>query len=441
MPVGIGMRLAFGYNYIEGSECYLETMRASVDRKDDRVALVLAGGGITGAVYEIGALRALNDLLVDRSVNDFDIYVGTSAGALVGALLANGLTPEEMVLSLEGEHPEIRSIAPRDTLSFNYGSLLQWSTRRLPRTLVAAWSHYLRHVGDMTFFDMLWSFSEALPSGLYDSLALERYVRYVIERGGQANQFDALAHDLYVVATNLDTGEREVFGPGRRGQVPVSQAVAASAAIPLLYTPVRIENEDYVDGSLRGTASLDLAVEHGAKLVICINPLVAYDNRRRPGGHLSDRGMQVIASQVSRVSAHAGLHYQIKQLRRAHRDVDFLLIEPRARDFEMFLYNIMRYSVRRTVARHGFESVTLSLAKAYPCYEEVFARHGLATSPQLLNEELAAIVESGYDSQVIRRVLESHRRMRRRRDTPERRLDQTLDDLESALSRMTANAG
>jgi len=58
-----------------------------------KMALVLAGGGLTGAVYEIGALRAINDLLTDRTVNDFDIYVGTSAGALVGALLANGITP------------------------------------------------------------------------------------------------------------------------------------------------------------------------------------------------------------------------------------------------------------------------------------------------------------------------------------------------------------
>ena len=59
-----------------------------------KTALVLAGGGLTGAMYEIGALRAIDDILTDRSVNDFDIYVGTSAGAIVGALLANGATPE-----------------------------------------------------------------------------------------------------------------------------------------------------------------------------------------------------------------------------------------------------------------------------------------------------------------------------------------------------------
>src|SRR5215218_4261096 len=62
-----------------------------------KTALVLGGGGFTGAVYEIGALRALDLLTVNRTVNDFDVYVGTSAGSLVAALTSNGVTPETMM--------------------------------------------------------------------------------------------------------------------------------------------------------------------------------------------------------------------------------------------------------------------------------------------------------------------------------------------------------
>src|SRR5947199_6655787 len=65
-------------------------------RQRSKTALVLGGGGFTGGVYEIGALRALDLLTVNRTVNDFDIYVGTSAGAFVASLVANGITPEEM---------------------------------------------------------------------------------------------------------------------------------------------------------------------------------------------------------------------------------------------------------------------------------------------------------------------------------------------------------
>lgn len=69
-----------------------------------KTALVLAGGGITGAVYEIGALRAMNDMLINRTVNDFDIFVGTSAGALVGAMIANHMTPDEMMQAIADNH-------------------------------------------------------------------------------------------------------------------------------------------------------------------------------------------------------------------------------------------------------------------------------------------------------------------------------------------------
>ena len=65
--------------------------------KRSKSALVLGGGGFTGGVYEIGALRALDLLSVNRTVNQFDVYVGTSAGSFVAAAVANGVTPEEMM--------------------------------------------------------------------------------------------------------------------------------------------------------------------------------------------------------------------------------------------------------------------------------------------------------------------------------------------------------
>src|SRR6266496_2178518 len=74
------------------------------DRRS-RTALVLGGGGFTGGVYEIGALRALDLLSVNRTVNDFDIYVGTSAGSFVAALAANGITPEEMMRVVNQQVP------------------------------------------------------------------------------------------------------------------------------------------------------------------------------------------------------------------------------------------------------------------------------------------------------------------------------------------------
>jgi len=404
-----------------------------------KTALVLAGGGLTGAVYEIGALRAIDDLLVDRTVNDFDVYVGTSAGSLVTSCLANGITTEQLMRIVDGSAQTIEPIGPKHLFRFD---MKEFSRRALqwPRVMWGAWSHYLQHLDDMTVFDLLWSLSEGLPAALYDGLALEKYVRATFDRVGATNNFAELARKLFIIATDLDTGERRVFGEKDSCDVPISLAVAASTALPLVYKPVRVGEKEYVDGGLRGTASLDVAIEAGANLVICINPLVPFDNSERTaipflgkdGGYLSDKGMQAIASQVSRITIQAGLHYHIKQLRRAYPEVDIVLIEPRPDDHQMFFYNVMRYSARRTIAEHGFEAVTLGLAENHRFFRDILHRHNIPINRTLAQSELQEIRQSAYDQEVIKHVLE--------RRTGEDigvvdKLKRTLAELEIALEK------
>ena len=108
--------------------------------------------------------------------------------------------------------------------------------------------------------------------------------------------------------------------------------------------------------------------------------------------------MPAIASQVTRITSHAGLRYQIEQLRRQHPEVDIILIEPQPTDQRMFYGNIMHYQARLEVARHGFESVTLDLAQDYPSYKETLARHGVPITRRLVVEELAEIHQLGFRS-------------------------------------------
>jgi len=410
-----------------------------------KIALVLAGGGLTGAVYEIGALRAIDDLLVDRTVNDLDIYVGTSAGAVVASGLASGLSPEAMLRAFDGSQPEIRGLERQHLFRLNSREFLR-RVLDLPRVVTGAWSHYIRHFDDMTVFDLIWSLSEALPSGMYDVRALEDYVHGLLAELTCCDSFQDLERELYIIATDLDTGERLVFGRDQRNDVPISTAVAASSALPLLYKPVCIGDQECIDGGLRGNASLDLAIEQGATLVICINPMVPFDNRARDsipflgpdGGYLSQKGGQFIASQMMRIVMHSGLHYHVKQLRRQHPEVDMILIEPRPDDYQMFFYNIMRYSSRLTVARHGFESVTLDLAEDYARYKEILARHGVPLSRRLVISELAEIQQSGYDPEIVRRILEARPAgcNRQGQGTPVCQLTRALAELDLVLDQM-----
>src|SRR2546430_7648102 len=71
---------------------------------------------------------------------------------------------------------------------------------------------------------------------------------------------------------NLDTAERVVFGHDEDTSLIISEEVQASTALPGFYKPARIKGVDYVDGGVRRTANIDVAIEHGAELVICYNP-------------------------------------------------------------------------------------------------------------------------------------------------------------------------
>ncbi len=397
-----------------------------------KTALVLAGGGIAGAVYEIGALRAIDDMLIDLTVNDFDIYVGTSAGGLVAAMLANGFSPQEMMQTIDATHPEIRGIEVGDIFQSNIRELGR-GIRRLPGTLARIGQDLLRHFQDMALTDFLWELSDVLPTGLYNGNALERYIRDILTRSGCVNRFDFLEKELYIVATDIDTGERAVFGKGGKGIVPISKAVAASSAVPVLYKPVEIFGKQYIDGSIRGNASVDLAIEAGANLVLCINPLVPLNVKElsvENYPHISDEGVRAIIGQVVRILLHAGLRYHIKNLRAKYPDVDIIMIEPRTDDREMFYYNLMHYSSRLLVANHGFESVTVGVSENFDYYRSILARHNIEISRRLIHEELEEIRAYGYDPDVLRKVME-------RSDV--RRLAGQNGSLEGALSRLEIN--
>ncbi|MGB2939448.1 MAG: patatin-like phospholipase family protein [Candidatus Dormiibacterota bacterium] len=376
-----------------------------------KTALVLSGGGLAGAVYHIGAMRALNDALLDRSVNDFDLYVGTSAGAVIASCLANGIGTKDLLRSVSGQAGYV-NLHRADVFMPNYKEFAA-KLVGLPLITASAILHALRHVGDMDFFDFGALFADALPSGFFDSSATARYLHRVFEYIGATDNFRELRKDLVCVATDLDNGDRAVFGTGHNDRVPISMAAAASAAVPVLYTPISINGRDYVDGGLRGTASIDVAIEAGCDLIICVNPLVPFDNTSQDIPKLGpnarsvrEKGFSAIINQITRISLHAGLQYHLKQLRRAHPEVDIIQIQPKRTDARMFFNNPMRFSSRMLIARHGYESVIVELDESHDKNKEILAKHGLSVRRSLVREQLRLIKRAAYDPRVISKVLQ-----------------------------------
>ena len=342
-----------------------------------RSALVLAGGGLAGCMYEVGALCAIDEMLIGHSVNDFDIYVGTSAGSMVGSLIANGFSAQEAMQVIQNRHPDIENFGVSDVFYANYDGLLR-RFGKLPTVLFNIGRELLQF-RDSAFSDVVWELGQLLPTGIYNGLSVERFLQRVLTENGYSNQFDRLAKELYIVATELDSGARAVFGRNYITGVPISQAVAASSAVPVLFRPFQIGNKDYVDGSLHGAASLDLAIEAGAELIVCINPLVPLDAERlHPGDrYIRKHGLHTVINQTVRTLMNSSLRYHVKHLRAKYPEVDIILIQPQWDDNRMFAYNPMHYRSRHEVAEHGFASVTTGFMHDNGYFRNVLARHDI----------------------------------------------------------------
>jgi NTE family protein len=385
-------------------------------RRRSKTALVLGGGGFTGGVYEIGALRAFDLLAVNRTVNEFDLYVGTSAGSFVASLLANGVTPEEMMRVVNTkvaspiEDPDLGTL-----LRPNYRGFAQ-KAAVFPLKLVGLAQHLSRRIGEFSLIDVGVGLAEGLPNGLYTGAALESYVERVLSDPDRSNDFRMLERELYVTATDLDTCERVVFGEGEWADVPISKAVACSTALPIVYEPVDLKGRQLIDGGIRSTTNVDVAVERGAKFIVVVNPWVPFVNdftKQIPTifgtrvRRVSDMGLPAIGNQAFKLMAHARLHQAVAHWREKYPGVDIILIEPEPNDELMFGTSILDYSARLQIAKHGFESVTVALAKDSRRYKEIAERHGIKISARRVRKVIDQVSEQESEpTSVWRRVLE-----------------------------------
>ena len=186
-----------------------------------RVWLVLGGGGLKGLAH-VGAWRALQEAGVEVQG-----IVGTSIGALVGALVSHGAGWREM-------EEQARSLERRDLVRVNRRALLLNGIRQ---------------------------------SSIFRGDILRERLEEILPAEG----WDGLAIPLQMNAVVLATGRTEWFGVGARTDVSLVDSVYASAALPVLYPPAVLDGIAYVDGGTQHPLPLDRATRMGATGIVAID--------------------------------------------------------------------------------------------------------------------------------------------------------------------------
>jgi predicted acylesterase/phospholipase RssA len=377
-----------------------------------KVAVVLAGGAISGGAFKVGGLRALDEMFAHRrsvggatapfSLTDADIFVGLSAGSVLATVLAAGISPTEVLRIVMGTSKIYEPFRASEFMAPSFGRAGARVASML-RAEEALFTNWLSGATDpdtvapyglkKTLWKMMAALPRALPTGLFSTDRLGAYLRRNAARAGVsddfAEEYARTGKELMLSACDVNRGELIVFGHDEPyGKVPISDAVRASCALPGWYAPVRVQNPragepyepatlDLVDGGLMRTANVRVAVEKGADLVICYNPFtrIRYE---REGRSLVDHGPGALASQLFRVLLGARLDLAKELIYRDETvDADVVFIEPAEDDYEFFRMNPLRHSNQERAAAHGYQVIRAGILANHEHLTEIFATHGL----------------------------------------------------------------
>lgn len=348
-----------------------------------KIALCLLGGGAMGAMFQIGALAALEDSVEGFQATSFDLYFGSSAGASVAAALAGGqavqriyrafLDPADVYFGLERGHllrvdlAEWRRTVISAVAALRHGasSLLSGKTTEMPAKL----SQELDRLYD------------SLPAGIFTLDGYERFLEAFFARRGVPNGFSDMPRALRIVAHDLDSGEPVAFGAAGLEHVAITRACIASMAIPPLFSPVRIGDRHYISSGAAEVEQLELAVAEGADVLVVVRPMVAVTAPSSvPTGHgerdsLRDKGMMWVFNQARRIGVQRSVEAAIARIRETQgRPV--LVLQPAREDGILAMYNPASNEARRGMLERAYRQTRATLARAFAERDPALERAG-----------------------------------------------------------------
>lgn len=230
--------------------------------------LVLGGGGVLGAAWAVGALSAI-ETVDGVDVRDAEVILGTSAGAVMTAMLAGGVSATHM---RDHQNGGTLTDGPLAGYLWDYEVATGSATPPAPRWRGARPRTFLRNAARLRKMPPTAVVAPLLPEGRV-SLAAIRDLALTSVKGASWPDREG----IWISAFNLDFGFRVVFGQEEAPPTELADAVAASCSIPGWYEPVVIDGNRYVDGGTWSATSADLLRGERLDHVYVVAPMASFD--------------------------------------------------------------------------------------------------------------------------------------------------------------------
>lgn len=404
--------------------------RITIPRKS-KIAFVCSGGAAKAGAFHLGVALALQEKgfkfvgglkrdsslnMADTSGREITVYVGSSAGSIICSYLAGGYSLEQIFDSFLGKKRSQDSGRSLRRLNYTTMFSLRKDMSLLSSLGILTESAKIPALGKFVqalakdSYENIFKWKWLKWSGLFTTAGIEKYLR---EDVLPSNDFQSYEPDLFIVATQLNHSKKVVFGKYKytpddktviyMNDVGISDACAASTALPLIFSPYPIKNEKghtvyYFDGEVRDTLSTHVGFDAGADLIIASHTHQPYHYLREIGS-LHQYGMPAIMiqaiyllierkiqSSIETQHRHAVALDTVSQFFKEHNlpehlrtqcldllerklghksGVDYIYINPKSSDHQMFFGDHFNLSGRKMseIVRIGFRCAIDSLRR------------------------------------------------------------------------------
>lgn len=406
--------------------------------KKSKIALVCSGGAAKAGAFHLGVALALQEKgfkfvgglkneqtpagpnasvnLANSAGREIKVYVGSSAGSIISSYLASGYSLEQIFDSFLGKKRSDSDLRPLKRLTYTTmfslrkeAGLLNSLSLLSEGAKLPALGKFVQHLAHDSY-ENIFKWKWLKQPGIFSTCGIEKYLR---EEVLPSNDFQSYEPDLFIVATQLNHSRKVVFGKYKfspddktvtyMSETNVSDACAASTALPPVFAPYPIKNERghniyYFDGEIRDTLSTHVAFDAGADLIIASYTHQPYHFSREIGS-LHQFGLpsiliqalyllieRKIQSSIENQNRHAVAIDAVSKFFKEHalpdnlrlqcldmlerklsykRGVDYIYIHPKSTDHAMFFGDHFNLSGRKMseIVRLGFRSAIDTLRR------------------------------------------------------------------------------